>query len=412
MVHCMSKKGHMRGSAGVVSTARKLPEKQGKGRQLPCLSSQTDNRLCIVSLASCLPWHLVCHKVWHGVSRWLPVAAGDLHWPLAGRDSAVGSPAEETYAAAGIAAVGARGVRRRPTRSSLAAATPVPQPAAAVADSAPQQVPSALQAAGAVLEQPAAARAKLQPAWRAKLQRYRQPVRGSDRQLAEPAEPAEHDALGAAPPPLEEPPTTPEHLSENASPASAPGPGVALPAAPTQQQHAAAAQKQASTGATSRPSAEMRRVMSRSLNSALEQELQLQRLQSQLPAPAHGTGQGPPSARVRRPVRRTLSAGSLQPGAEDLSLGASLGAGVAGGGPADAPEGESELAGPGRGGADDRSGGGWWHAICCVGSSRSYAGLNLLLCSRVPVLAEHRHRHAICCGGSPAAVAAVCNSLC
>ena len=38
----------MRSSAGVVSTARKLPAKQGKGRQLPCLFSQTHHRLCLV----------------------------------------------------------------------------------------------------------------------------------------------------------------------------------------------------------------------------------------------------------------------------------------------------------------------------------------------------------------------------
>ena len=247
-------------------------------------------------------------------------------------------------------------MRRRPTRASPAAVTSASQLAAAVADSAPQQVPAALQGAELVLEQPAAA--KLQPAWRAKLQRYRQPVRGSDPPLAAPAEPAEHDALGAACPPLEEPSTTSGRLSESASPASAPGLEVALPAKPTQQQGAAAAKKQASTEAACRPSAEMRRVMSRSLNSALEQELQLQRLQSQLPAPAHGTQQGPPSARVRRPVRRTLSAGSLQPGAEHLSSGASGGPGVADGLATDAPEGGGELAGPGSGGGDDKSGGG------------------------------------------------------
>ena len=278
-------------------------------------------------------WHPVCHKVWRRASCWLPAPASSLHCLVTGRDSAAGSPAEEADAAAGGAAVGIRGVRRRPTRASPAAVTSASQLAAAVADSAPQQVPAALQGAEPVLEQPAAARAKLQPAWRAKLQRYRQPVRGSDPPLAAPAEPAEHDAQGAACPPLEEPSTT-------------------------QQQGAATAQKEASAEAASRPSAEMRRVMSRSLNSALEQELQLQRLQSQLPAPAHGTEQGPPSARLRRPVRRTLSAGSLQPGAEHLSSGASGGPGVADGGATDAPEGGGDLAGPGPDGGDDKSGGG------------------------------------------------------
>ena len=263
-------------------------------------------------------------------------------------------------------------MRRRPTRPSLASVTPAPQLAAAVNDSAPQQVPAALQGAELVLEQPAAARAKLQPAWRAKLQRYRQPARWSDPALAAPAEPAERDALGAACPPLEEPSITPGRLSETASLASTPGLGAAaLPGAPTQQQGAAAAQKQASLEATRRPSGEMRRVMSRSLNSALEQELQLQRLQRQLPATAHGTGQGPPLARVRRPVRRTLSAGSLQPGAEDLSSGASGGTGLAEGRATDAPEGGGEQAGPGPGGADDKSGGGQWHAWSCKASQWS-----------------------------------------